>query len=376
VGHAQSFILKESLGMTASPLRLTRRSTVAALAAPLMVGWAAGARAAMALPSPAAPVAAVPFPDGVTILVAGPDGAPLCHWGEVIAAAFGKSLPPSTAVHLTCAGGTDGVTGANQFDARVPPDGSTVLLTPGFAALDWLVGDPRTHFDAGHWLPVMAGIAPAVVMARNASVRPGQVVRIAASSPAGPQLPAMLGLDLLGTRLAPRFGLIEQSQIVAAFTSGAVDAVLAWGEHVPQQVAALRNAGAKPLFTLGQTDPDTQAQPGNPDVPTLVELHQSLLGDVPDGPRLEAYRAAAAATQLEFALVLPQLTSAAMVALWRRTAEQAVADPDVQAMAEARAVQPLHGVSAAAATAGVAIDTTVLLDLRSWLASRFNWRPS
>jgi hypothetical protein len=74
--------------------------------------------------------------------------------------------------------------------------------------------------------------------------------------------------------------------------------------------------------------------------------------------------------------VLPQLTSAAMVALWRRTAEQAVADPEVQAIAAARAVQPLHGVSAAAATAGVAIDATVLLDLRGWLASRFNWRPS
>jgi hypothetical protein len=360
--------------MTASPLRLTRRSTVAAFAAPLMAGWAGGARAAMVLPSPAAPLAPVPFPDGVTVLVAGPDGAPLCHWGEVIAGALGKSLPPGTAVHLTCAGGTDGVTGANQFDARVPPDGSTVLLTPGFAALDWLVGDPRAHFDAGHWLPVMAGVAPAIVMARNASVQPGQVVRIAASNPAGPQLPAMLGLDLLGTRLAPRFGLIEQSQIVAAFTTGAVDAVLAWGDDVPQQVAALRNAGAKPLFTLGQTNRDMRAQ--SPGVPTLVELHQTLLGGVPDGPHLEAYRAAAAATQLEFALVLPQLTSAAMVALWRRTAEQAVADPAVQAMAEARAVQPLHGVSAAAATAGVAIDAAVLLDLRGWLASRFNWHPS
>ena len=40
----------------------------------------------------------------------------------------------------------------------------TVLLAPGEAALAWMVGDPRAQFDVGHWVPVMAGTASAIVV--------------------------------------------------------------------------------------------------------------------------------------------------------------------------------------------------------------------
>ena len=46
-------------------------------------------------------------------------------------------------------GSADGVTGANQFEARGAPDGQTVLLVPGQAAVAWMVGDPRAQFDVG-----------------------------------------------------------------------------------------------------------------------------------------------------------------------------------------------------------------------------------
>ena len=85
---------------------------------------------------------------------------------------------------------------------------------------------------------------------------------------------------------------------------------------------------------------------------------------------------ARAATRLEFGLVLPGLTPAAMVALWRRAADQAGAQPKVQSLAGMFAVRPLEGVAAAAAMTSVAADAAALLELRGWLAERFNWRPA
>jgi hypothetical protein len=364
--------------LTTSLPPLGRRHVLAGLTGPLLLGRGAVVRAAPQQPGSAAPVAAVPFPEGVTVLVAGPEGGRLGRWGEVVGAALGQSLPPGTKVKMVCAGGADGVTGANQFDARVPPDGSTVLLTPGAAALDWLVGDSRAHFDVGCWVPVMAGVAPAIVMVRP-EVLPltaERVVRIAAAGPVGPQLPALLGFDLLGVRLAPVFGLTEQDAALAAFAAGKADTVLAWGQNVPQQVAKLREAGGKALFGLGTTGAgDTLGRdPAFAEVATLGELYASLRGTSPSGPRYHAYRAAAAATQLEFGLVLPQLTTAAMVALWRRAAAQAASEPGVQALASTVAVRPLEGVAAAAA-ANVAADSAALLDLRGWLATHFHWQP-
>jgi hypothetical protein len=361
---------------------VARRHIIGLMAGAFLLGRSASARAAP--PAPSNAVAAVPFPDSVTILVAGPDGGRLGRWGDAVASALDATLPPGTTVHATATGGIDGVTGANQFEARVASDGATVLLVPGAAALDWLVGDQRAHFDAEHWVPIMAGVAPAIVMARPDAIpfAPDRTIRVAASGPVGPQLPAILGLELLGARVEPVFGLAEPAAANAAFVAGKADAVLAWGQNVPQQVAALRDAGGKALFTLGMSGandtPDgvPGRDPAFPDVSTLVELYVALHGIKPTGARYDAWRATAAATQLEFGLVLPRLTSAAMVALWRRAASPAAGQTGVQALADAFAVRPLEGVAAAAAMTGLAADSAALLELRGWLATRFNWRPT
>lgn len=374
------------VGLTNRLPPLTRRHVVGLMAGPLLLGPGTAARAAPSfsaaysvLPISAA-LAAVPFPDGVTILVAGPDGGRLGEWGDAVAMALGGALPPGTKVNATCTGGLDGVTGANQFEARVAPDGATVLLVPGAAALDWLVGDTRAHFDAEHWVPIMAGVTPAIVMARPdvipfAADRP---IRIAASGPVGPQLPAILGLELLGAQVVPVFDLVEPAAAGAAFVAGKADAVLAWGHNASQQVAALQSAGGKPLFAFGGLDAGNLPfrDPAFPDVPALVELYVARHGTKPTGARYDAWRATAAATQLEFGLVLPGLTSAAMVALWRRAAGQAAVQPGVQHLADTLAVRPLEGVAAAAVMTGIAADAAALLELRGWLATQFNWRPT
>ena len=262
----------------------------------------------------------------------------------------------------------------------VVPDGSTALLVPGTAALAWLAGDPRAQFDAAHWVPVMAGATPGVVVGRVGlrTFAAGQTLRIAAASAGGADMTALLALDLLGVQAVPVLGGGDESAAAEALAQHAVDAVFLHGARVPQRVNRLVASGARPLFTLGDLD-ETGAMvrdPMFPEVSHVTEMFRDLRGGPPAGPLLDAWRATAAAAQLEFGLVLPQLTPAGRVALWRRAAAQAAASPEVRAACVADAIRPLATPRATAFTSGIATNAEALLELRRWLAARYNWQPA
>ena len=154
----------------------------------------------------------------------------------------------------------------------------------------------------------MACLTPAVVVGRAATFAAGGTVRVAAAHPAGRDLPAVLGIELLGGRAELVPGVVEEDALQVAFARNAVDAVLLRGHKVPALVQAVRDAGATPIFALGARD-DAGAlirAAEFPDVPTLPELYAQRRGADPAGPIFDAWCAAATASQLEFGLVLPQ----------------------------------------------------------------------
>jgi hypothetical protein len=349
-----------------------RRALLATLSG-LLAGMRAG-RSLAGVP----PTVALPFSENPKLLVAGPADGALNRWADALLPALEQSLPPDTAIRRIEIGSTDGVTGANQFEARGAPDGHTVLLTPGYAALAWMVGDPRAQFDVGGWVPVMAGTSAAIVVGRAPVLGAQGRARVAAAGPASCDLAALLGVHLLGVPFEPLFGLIEPNAAQGAFAQGAADVVLLRGPRVPERFAALASAGAQPLFSLGALDDSglVTRDPTFPEVPHFAELYAARMGATPSGLLYDGWRACAAAARLEFGLVLPQLTPASMVALWRRAGIDAAASLGVRATAATVDVQPLAGPAATANTAAVAASAPVLRELRTWLASRFNWRPA
>ncbi len=336
-----------------------RRRTLMGAAAAAVLGRTAGA----------APVNAV-FPDGATLLIAGPGGGAMDLWAEWLTPALARALPPSTPVLKDLVGGPDGVTGANQFEARTVPDGSTALLVPGSAAMAWLVGDPRARYDAGHWIPAMAGVASGVIASRLplAQIMAGAPVRIAASGPAGPELPAMLALDLLGAQWQPVFGAGP-----GALGRGLVDVVFLYGRGVPEAARAAAAAGAPPIVSLGVVDDEGRPQ-HDPSFAGLPDASELLAGRVTNPKLLSAWQATASAAVLEMALVLPQPAPAAMVALWRRACRDAAGS--LQSQASTIAVRPLGSPAANAVTSAAIPDAAVLLELRRWLATRLDYHPA
>ena len=222
---------------------------------------------------------------------------------------------------------------------------------------------------------MIAGTGGGVLVSRLglASLARGEEMRLACSGPAGPEVAALLGCDLFGWRTVP---VIEPdpASAWAAALDGRVDAVFLPG------LARLMGTGLRPVFTLGAFGEagSTVRDPALPDVPHLGEL---LAGSRarPAGfrpPSFRAWQAVAAAAMLEFGLMLPQLTPASRVAIWRRAGRQALAEPEVQAALEADGLNPFAPPAASALTARIATTAPDLLDYRRWLAVRFEWQPS
>lgn len=346
-----------------SPLGVTRRRLLTS---------AAGAGL---LPRAAAADAAAP----PRLMVAGPDGCPLDGWAAALAPALARALAPRTQLRIVSLGGVDGVTGANQFEARVAPDGETALLVPGEAAIAWLAGDPRVQFDAARWVAVLAGTGGGLVVGRVDPARWTRTpnLRVAGAGPAGPALAMMLGLELLGVSFTPVFGFTS-SDARTALASGRAQVVLLAGANVPEQFEALAADGARPLFALGSIDASGAPGPDPlfPRVPHFTQLHATLRGAAPAGPLYDAWWATALAAQMTFGLVLPQLTPPATVALWRRAATQAVVTPALQTAASEASLRTLAPQPAAAVAAALAASPDALLDLRTWLADRWHYPPA
>lgn len=313
-----------------------------------------------------------------TMLVPGPKGSAIDRWARLMQPALAQALPPGTSFRHTVVGGSDGVTAANQFEARGTLDGLTLLMAPGDAALAWLVGDPRAKFDVGRWVAVVTAMDAAVVVGRPAALQSSAPVRVAAGGLGGADLPALLAMDLLGKRVLPVRGLSSPGAVRQAFARNRIDAVLLRGHRVPEQLAAMKAAGMQPLFCLGIPDNTGKLVPSADfsTVPCFDAFFRQARGRAPGGPLYSAWRASAIAAQLEFGLVLPELTPAPMVALWRQAGVQAMAALDVQAFAASLGIRLMSGPVATVCGDLWSPSTPALLALRQWLAERYNWRPA
>ncbi|MGH7056581.1 MAG: hypothetical protein ACREFZ_01695 [Acetobacteraceae bacterium] len=327
-------------------------------------------------PAPAqSRIAAKPFPNGVTVLAASTPNGPMDAWAALLLPALGHCLSAATRVREETAIGNDGITGANQFAARIVPDGTTALLVPGSAATAWLLGDPRVHFDVARWVPVLAGITASVVVGKvkQAHLLGRRPLRIAIGEKVDPDLPALLALDLLGCPVSPVFGPGDPALGRAALSKGSVDLLYLHGEDVPQRMRALGVEGAAPLFSMGALDATGQRtrDPLLPNVPCFHEISLRLKRSLPQGPLARAWSSAAAAGSLNFALVLPNLAPASIIGLWRSVGAQLTRAPAVRALSDAAAVHIEACPEANVTTRAVAADPTALLALRAWVAKRY-----
>ncbi|MCF3945874.1 MULTISPECIES: hypothetical protein [Acidiphilium] len=314
------------------------------------------------------------------ILVGGPHGGRMDRWARASALGMRTALSAHAPIQLRTVGGQDGVTGANRLQTLVVPNGQTAAILPGEASIAFLAGDPRVHFQPGDWIQVMAGLSAALLILRGGLGRLSESapIRLAAASPESPDLAALLAFQRLGASVVPIFGLRGAAAVARAFAAGEADAVLLTGEEIPADAAPLAAEGGIPVGTLGIAGEsgDIVRDPLFPHLPTIHEIADNRGAPGLSQPLDQAYRAVAAASRIDFMLVLPHLTTSAKVAIWRQAAVAAVASPALQSAAAASAISLTADGGAASALAPLDLPSGALLALREFMFQRLGWRPS
>lgn len=305
----------------------------------------------------ARPAGAQRLADSATLLLPGPEGSPTALWAARVANALTRGLPHAVALHSIAIGGPDGVTAANRFATTEGAEGRTLLVLPGAAAHARLIGESRARYPVEGWLPLCAAWQGAVLAGRvPLASTTGRPIRLALPGPEAPETAALLGLDLAQRAAVPVFGLgaLAAEQ---ALVRGEVDAIVLSGPAPLQQAARL---GASVWCEL-----DTPGRRDHPELPALsAAIPATAVAQV------AAAQAGIAALRLRAAVVLPALTSADQVAVWRRAAlrwqeEEAREAPETMA---------LVGAEARTAMAALFPPPEGVLAYREWLLRRLSWQ--
>jgi hypothetical protein len=209
----------------------------------------AAASALLSCPATARRMAATPATsDSPSIVVAGPAASEAADWTRSLLPALSATMETEagfSAMRVRYWGGQDGVTGLNQFEARIFPGGQDALVFPGSALMAWLVGDPRVAFDSARLLPLLARVSPGVLMLRGGLHARRSPVRLAMAPWSEQALAGFLGLDLLRVQAEP-----VAAPGVEAAIQHSVDAVFLHGADVPARSRMLSDAGLAPLFAV------------------------------------------------------------------------------------------------------------------------------
>ncbi|MCZ8149832.1 MAG: hypothetical protein O9325_18520 [Roseomonas sp.] len=304
--------------------------------------------------------AATGVPEAATLLVPGPEGGPAAEFGARAAQGLARGLVQATALRVSILGGPDGITAANRFAASTAPDGRMLLMLTGQAAQALLVGDSRARYEPRHW-PAIAGSLVPVLVAGRGALTGTQPIRLALPAPSAAEAGALLALHLIGRGATPVFlppGLGPD----AAVSAGIADVVVLAGPDAMARAAAL---GLVPWFGFDGEHPGRDA--------ALAEVASfgELLSDRAQRDLVAASRAAGAALRVRGLLVLPALTSADAVALWRGAARNWVEETREPDEAITRRV---GGEEAADVLATLCPPAEASTAYRDWLRRRLNWQ--
>jgi hypothetical protein len=292
--------------------------------------------------------AATGVPEAAVLMAPGPQEGPSALFAQQAVRGLARALVQASALRVSVVGGPDGITAANRFGtntATLP----VLLLLPGLAAQALLVGDPRARFEPLRW-PALAGSLQPAILAGRGAPGSGQAVRLAIPSPAG------IGADPIP--------LASGSSAEAAVSGGMADAAVLSGPDAAERAAAL---GLTPWFAFD--GPAGARDPTLPQVPALGEL----LRDPAAPELLMAIRAAGTALRVRGLLVLPMLTPANSVALWRDAARRWI---DAEPEAVARGTRLLAAEQATQLLATLCPRPDAALAYREWLHRRTGWQPS
>ncbi len=236
-------------------------------------------------------------------------------------------------------------------------------------------------YEPGRWIATLVGATPGVLVGRGPLTfesREGPPLRIGASNPIGPELAALIALDLLGVPARLVFGPQTETSLIDGLRRGSLDLAFLSGPKLRETLARAEAAGARPVFSTGAQGCEGPAvrDPQVPAVPTFLELASMMTVTIPDDERYAAYEAAAAAAAVCFMAVLSDLVQPATLAEWRRGTDLITDSLSVSAVAVPQGVRLLTGSCAGSFVVRTGRSAPAVNSLRQTLRRRYGWRAT
>jgi len=325
-----------------------------------------------------------------------PRGGGTDTWARVYAPYLEKYLPGKPKVVVKNAPGgavgrklTDEVNidVVNEFHRRAQPDGLTPLGTAGSTIFAYLLGDKRVQYDFKDWHIILASpvggivyISPATGVKTLRDLKDFQgTLSFAAIGPTSADIVPLLAFEILGLDVKTLFAFKGRGPARLAFERGEVSIDYQVTPVYLQSVVPLVKAGkAVPLFSWGQLGArgKLMRDPAVPDLPHFAEAYQLLDGKKPSGMIFDCWRAMLVpGFTARYALWLPRGTPEAIVAAYRKAAEETMRDSDFQKNLKEKLGGYPQYVGDAARVAfekGLQVPPESLPWLKQWLNDRFD----
>lgn len=338
------------------------------------------AAGAATLPAPAVRAQGVAFA-GQTIewVIPFAEGGGSDVWARFMAPFLSRHMPGRPNVIIRNVPGGGSITGANEFAARVRPDGLTLFGASASTQLPFLLGDPRVRFNYADWVPVL--VSPfggvAYVHSRTGISAGDQIARLRGQelvfpgqTATGLDVVPILAFHLLGLNVRYVWGMRGRGEARLAVERG--DASIdhqTTPAYLTQVVPMVRAGTAVPLFSYGVVGADGRVvrDPSFPDIPTFQEVFERLHGRPPSGPAYDAYLACSvAAFAAQKPAVLKRETPAPIIAAYREAFRRIVADPELIANGD-EALGEYEQAVGEAADRLYALGTTISAEARTWI---------
>ncbi|MDI2113655.1 type 2 periplasmic-binding domain-containing protein [Commensalibacter nepenthis] len=275
------------------------------------------------------PMAPIQTPKGnnnFSFIVGGSETSNIGEWASHLSSAFTSSLQDDVPVPIRYTTGHDGITGANLFDSRIVPDGHTAFLTSGNPFIASMSGDKRVHYDFERWIPILSSLSPSITIARQPfhnsipDLLKNRSMKVAVSSIIGKELPTLLGIELLKINTIPVEGLTDFQTAIQALKKGDIDVLQL---STPEAFAALPSLLKQGLHTFFSLDETTTYGP------RFSDLYHQLPHYKTDNTLFDAWNALALASRMNVSIMLPMLTSSALVAKWRLNTSKILKDEQI-----------------------------------------------
>lgn len=278
----------------------------------------------------------------VEFLIPIAEGGGTDTWARFIGTELTHTIPGKPGFAPTNESGGEGITGTNKFVASADADGTELLVSTASTVVPWLLKRQAVRYDFTELIPILANGTGAVVYARTAAGVSGLADVVDRTTPlkfggiaaTGLDLTTLLAFDLLGMDVSAIFGFEGRGPVNLALQRGEIDIDYQTTSAYTSAVKTLLSEGsAVALFSLGQLDDRREVvrDPNFEDLPTVIEAYETLHGQPPSGPKLEAYKTVLGVTYTyQKALWVQPETPPEAIELLRSSAEKLSASPVFQ----------------------------------------------